>query len=373
MLYPKIVVLTNKWVWNNPFYGFVVRYADYYPIFRGFNPQLVENLQSVVKKGYSILVFPEGTRTNDGRIKRFHQGAFWIAANLNIPIQPLMIHGANHCMTKGEFFLRPGTITLRSMEKFSVEKVKENESYRLQAKQLRGVYRKEFEKMSRELEVPAYYHHRLLRKFIYKGPVLEWYSKIKIALENKYTGFNDIIPEKADIVDIGCGYGYLSLMLHLVSDKRKITGIDYDENKIAVARNIAGENEIIQFEVADILSCDLPEADVFILLDVLHYLPTKYHESVIFKCIDNLNDNGFIIIRDADADRTGEIWRTKLNEFNSTRFFRFNKTKYPSLSYTSGSAIEKIARKKKFSVEKIDHLSKSSDVTFIIKPIVNHA
>ncbi|MFH1121598.1 MAG: 1-acyl-sn-glycerol-3-phosphate acyltransferase [Bacteroidota bacterium] len=367
MLNPKIIVLTNRWVWNNPFYGFVVRFAEFYPIFRGLDQQLAGRLQKKVNEGYSILVFPEGTRTRDGQINRFHQGAFWLADKLNIEIQPLLLHGANHCLIKSEFFLRPGSITLRALEKIKVTKVKDGESYKPQSQSLRNLYRREFERMSIELETPDYFRKRLINQFLYKGPVIEWYGKVKISLEKNYNYFNNLIPREASIVDIGCGYGFLSHMLCMVSEKRRILGLDYDGEKIAIARQIETSVDRARFEEADILNFELPEADVFLLLDVLHYLPAEFHEQVIEKCMQKLNYDGMIFIRDADADLKTEMWRTRWNEFNSTRFFRFNKTNYASLSYTSGTFIENIASKHNFVVERKDNPSKKSDVTFILK------
>lgn len=367
MLHPKIIVLTNKWVWNNPFYGFVVRFADFYPIFKGVDENLVVRLRKKVDEGYSILVFPEGTRTEDGHINRFHQGAFWLADKLNIEIQPLLLHGANHCMIKREFFLRPGKITLRDMEKLKVESVPDGETYRPQAKKLRQVYIREFEKISRELETPNYFRKRLINEFLYKGPVLEWYAKIKVRLEKNYTWFNSVIPPDANIVDIGCGYGFLAHMLCMVSDKRRILGIDYDGEKIGVAQQIATSMKNVRFEEADILNYELPKADIFLILDVLHYFPSEFHEPVIEKCIRNLNPGGQIIIRDADSDLPSGIRRTKINEFNSTRFFRFNKTNFDNLSYTSGTKITSIARKNGFEVARVENHSNKSDVIFILK------
>jgi hypothetical protein len=77
--------------------------------------------------------------------------------------------------------------------------------------------------------------------------------------------------------------------------------------------------------------------------------------------------DGMIIIRDADADIPARMWRTRWNEFNSTRFFKFNKTNYTSLSYTSGTFIENIASKHNFAVERKENPSKKADVTFILK------
>lgn len=371
MLHPKIIVLTNKWVWNNPFYGFVVRFAEFYPIFKGIDDSLVVRLRKKVDDGYSILVFPEGTRTEDGHINRFHQGAFWLADRLNLEIQPLLLHGANHCMIKREFFLRPGKITLRALGKVRVEPPVDGESYRPQAKALRQVYIRELEKMTHELETPDYFRKRLVSQFLYKGPVLEWYAKIKVRMEKNYTWFNSVIPLDANIVDIGCGYGFLAHILCMVSGKRRILGIDYDGEKISVARHIATSMQNVTFEEADILNYELPAADVFLLLDVLHYFPSDFHQEVIEKCIEKLNHGGFIIIRDADADKVAGLWKTKLREFNSTRFFKFNKTNYDSLSYTSGTKIADVARKHGFTVERAENPSNKTDVIFVLKKRVN--
>ena len=64
-------------------------------------------------------------------------------------------------------------------------------------------------------------------------------------------------------------------MLHFVSDERIITGIDYDCEKIDVATNCPSKNEKIKFECADITSYQFEDADVFLLSDVLHYLPKE--------------------------------------------------------------------------------------------------
>ena len=78
LLTPKIVFLTNDWVWHNPFYGFIIRQAEYYPVSEGIDT-LMPRLRSLVERGYSIAVYPEGTRSPDCRLGRFHQGAFYIA------------------------------------------------------------------------------------------------------------------------------------------------------------------------------------------------------------------------------------------------------------------------------------------------------
>lgn len=107
----RIVVLTNTWVWHNPIYGWIIRLAKYYPVANGFEYNL-PRLQSLVDKGYSVVIFPEGTRSPNCEILRFHTGAFHLAEKLGVDILPVILHGPGHCLPKEDFMLRPGHMYL---------------------------------------------------------------------------------------------------------------------------------------------------------------------------------------------------------------------------------------------------------------------
>ena len=62
MLNPKVVLLTTDWVWKNPMYGVIIRFAEFYPVSDGYDKN-VERLKSLVERGYSVVVYPEGTRS----------------------------------------------------------------------------------------------------------------------------------------------------------------------------------------------------------------------------------------------------------------------------------------------------------------------
>jgi len=117
-----------------------------------------------------------------------------------------------------------------------------------------------------------YYRPKLIKNYIYKGPVLEWYCRIKIKLEGNYKLFESLMPKSGRIVDVGCGYGFLSLMLGFMSKERQITGIDYDEEKISIASNCVSKTIQTDFIHADVTRHEFPAADGFIINDVLHYL-----------------------------------------------------------------------------------------------------
>jgi len=106
MLTPKLVVLTNSWVWHNSFYGLIIRYADYLPV--NDNPNLLEQIKDRLANGYSIMIFPEGTRSPESKILLFHRGAFKLADDLKLDILPIVIRGFGDVLPKTSWHLHPG-------------------------------------------------------------------------------------------------------------------------------------------------------------------------------------------------------------------------------------------------------------------------
>jgi 1-acyl-sn-glycerol-3-phosphate acyltransferase len=368
MLSPNIIVLTTKWVWNNPVYALVIRYLNFYPVIEGYD-NVIAKLKKKVDEGYSILVFPEGTRSPDSRIQRFHKGAFLLAERLNLDITPVIIHGTGDCMNKGENHIRSGQITLKIYPRIKAEDKSFGNDYHERTKSLLKFFRYEYQQLKFELETPDYFRNKVIRNYIYKGPVLEWYTRIKLSLENNYSIYNQYVPHEANIIDIGCGYGIMTYMLGFISDKRIITGIDYDNDKIELANNCISKNNRIKFITADILLYEFPLSDVFILSDVLHYIPEEKQETLIEKCIKNLNENGIIIIRDADMDLQKRHKGTVLTEFFSTRF-GFNKTVNKRLYFFGGQKIEEIAKKHNMKIEKIDTGRLTSNILYILRKFI---
>jgi uncharacterized protein len=366
MLHPKILILTNEWVQKNIFYGRIVKYADYYPTYAGFENNL-SRLREKVKEGYSVLIYPEGSRSADLEIKRFHKGAFEYAKALDIDILPIIIQGAGDCIPKGEPFLKSGQITVTILNRISVDDFG-NDS-RDQAKNIRKHMQKEYIKIREKYETCAYFRKKLVANYIYKTPVVEYYTRIKTKIENNYEFFDQILPKSGHITDIGTGYGYLPYMLSFTSKNRTITGIDYDFDKINTADHNISKNERLNFICADVTKIDLPESDAFVLNDVLHYMPQEEQKNLIIKCIKRLNSNGKIIIRDGNKEMIKKHKGTKLSEFFSTKLLKFNKTGYDKLHFTSKSEILEVVRPFNFDVDIIDETKFTSNIVFVLKKL----
>ncbi len=365
MLNPRIIVITTKWVWNNPIYALVIRYLEYYPTLSGYG-EITEKLRPGVKQGYSVLVFPEGSRSADSGINRFHKGAFIMAQNLGLDILPVFIHGAGDCMTKGENHLRGGAVTVKIYPRITPDNPLYGKDYHEQTKNMLTFYRQEWKIIRQELETPDYFRGKLIRNYIYKGPLLEWYTRIKVRLENNYNIYDKYIPRRARIVDIGCGYGYLVYLLSFISRDRQILGLDYDAEKIELANHCISKNERVTFVAADVSSFAFENSDVFILNDVLHYMPEDKQKDLLMRCISGLNDGGLIMIRDADKDLEKRHLGTRYTEFFSTHS-GFNKARDNRLYFFSGNRIKEIAREAGLQLEIVDNTKLTSNILYVLR------
>ena len=148
---PNIIFLTNDWVWNNPSYGLLIRNAEYYPVREGLE-ELLPKLRSLVERGYSIAIYPEGTRSKDCQIGRFHQGAFWLADQLNVDILPMCLYGPGKILKKKTYTLHPGPVRIDVGEPVSIESLRAMGRLKEQTKEMRRRYIEKYEAMANEIE-----------------------------------------------------------------------------------------------------------------------------------------------------------------------------------------------------------------------------
>lgn len=364
MLHPKIIMLTNRWVWESPIFGGVVRLADYYPVMEGAEAS-ADQLRARVAEGYSVVVFPEGTRSSNGAIGRFHKGAFYLAEALQLPVQPLLIHGARDGIRKGDFYLNNSRFTLQFLPPIAPEDARFGLGYSERTKRICRYFRESYRDLAAEAETPAYYRYWLVSNYLYKGPVLEWYLRIKLRLEKDYAPFDQLVPGRATVLDLGCGYGFLSYMLQLLSAERTIAGVDYDEEKIAVAQHGYLRGERLQFTCADVTTYPFAAYDVIIISDVLHYLLPDAQEQLLVRCFNALNAGGKLLVRDGNTDWRLRHRGTRLTELFSVKLLRFNKASNP-LHFISGAWLKSLAEKHGMVVTEHDDASFTSNVIFEI-------
>lgn len=113
VLPPRIALIGKKQVFSIPVLGTALRLADFVPIDRE-NPEAaraaVDEALDHLQRGVSFLVYPEGTRSPDGRLQRFKHGVFVLAIRAGVPIVPITVDGAEVVMPKGKWEIYPGLV-----------------------------------------------------------------------------------------------------------------------------------------------------------------------------------------------------------------------------------------------------------------------
>jgi 1-acyl-sn-glycerol-3-phosphate acyltransferase len=107
--------IAKKELFSIPIFGAAMRSAGYIEIDRTNREKALQSLDEAairVRKGKSIMTFPEGTRSRDGEIKSFKHGVFYLAIKSGVPIVPVSIIGSGKIMPKRSLRIKPGQITL---------------------------------------------------------------------------------------------------------------------------------------------------------------------------------------------------------------------------------------------------------------------
>ena len=138
-LSPKVVVMVKDYVWKNPIFAVVVRKLDCFPM--TMDEEAKERLlKRVSEEGYSVVLFPEGTRSKDGEVGRFHRGAVHMAQQFNIPIQPILIEGMIDYMSRKQFALKPSQVDITILPPLAANDTSFGPNYKRQTKSLECHY-----------------------------------------------------------------------------------------------------------------------------------------------------------------------------------------------------------------------------------------
>lgn len=108
-------VLVKKELFRVPVLGRAMRMASLVPIERANKEAAIASVRSaaaVIAAGLDMTVFPEGTRSRDGRLLPFKKGPFYLAMETGVPIVPITILGTFEIQPKGRLAIEPGTATL---------------------------------------------------------------------------------------------------------------------------------------------------------------------------------------------------------------------------------------------------------------------
>lgn len=237
MLHPKIIFLVNDWVYNSPIFGKAVQLAGFYPVSSGIENGL-DHLKKKIDQGYTLMAFPEGTRSRTNKIKRFHKGAFYLAEQFNLDIIPVLIHGNSEIIPKGSSIARDGYITIKILDRISSNDERFSTAYSQRAKQIGAYFREEFSLFRKEREGASYFHKILLDNYRYKGNSL--YKSVRNDIktfQNEYLNIMNLVGEKDIIIHLSDDVGQLDFLLVLNAVERSLISYIKNPANRAIVKN----------------------------------------------------------------------------------------------------------------------------------------
>jgi len=108
--------IAKKELFRIPLFGPAMRGAGIIPIDRSHGREAMKSLNRAAQQiagGTSVLIFPEGTRSTDGRLQPFKTGAITLAIKAGVPVVPIGFIGTHDILPKGKLLVRSGEIMIR--------------------------------------------------------------------------------------------------------------------------------------------------------------------------------------------------------------------------------------------------------------------
>jgi 1-acyl-sn-glycerol-3-phosphate acyltransferase len=115
----RIAILLKESLFKYPIVGQAFLLARFIPVNRKERDSALESLEKAIeflKAGQSFLIYPEGTRSPDGRLKDFKKGAVVMAIKAGVPIVPIACSGAHRVMEKRSLMIHPGEILVEFLD-----------------------------------------------------------------------------------------------------------------------------------------------------------------------------------------------------------------------------------------------------------------
>jgi 1-acyl-sn-glycerol-3-phosphate acyltransferase len=109
----RVTIMVKKELFRLPILGKAMRMADCVPIDRHNREAAIASVreaEEIIRRGHHMVVFPEGTRSRDGRLLPFKKGPFYMAMETGVPIVPITLLGTETLLPKGKMLAKPGEV-----------------------------------------------------------------------------------------------------------------------------------------------------------------------------------------------------------------------------------------------------------------------
>ena len=113
----KYTAILASFNFKIPIWATMLRSFKAIPVYRKNKSKAIEAIKhaehTIKDLGYHVVIFPEGTRTTDGKLKKFKKGGFHMALNVGVPIIPIAVKGGFRFKPKTRWYIKPSIIDIK--------------------------------------------------------------------------------------------------------------------------------------------------------------------------------------------------------------------------------------------------------------------
>jgi 1-acyl-sn-glycerol-3-phosphate acyltransferase len=341
----------KKRVFDAPFLGIGCKILGHVMV-EPNNPEITfQRCRERLASGASVHFYPEGTRSPDGFVQRFHRGAFELAIELNQEILPVILCDTWTGVPRDGWWFEPYHAVVRALPRVTPQNFDYAQGATALMRHCEKIIRDALQKQLDELNTPRVLRRKVERLYRYQNIYAVELAHWKLKLDPVFKPLDQLVPRSGFILDLGCGYGFATHWLAYCTDQRTFLGVDYDENKIRVAKRTAPENPRIKFQIGDILNFEYPSCDAILLLDVLHYWTPEKQFQILEKARHALRPGGKLILREGAKADGGAHRHVRRWEIFATKF-GLNQT-HEGLHFQTLAELETMLKRAGFSDRKI--------------------
>jgi 1-acyl-sn-glycerol-3-phosphate acyltransferase len=309
-----LVMMVKQWVWRKPIVGSIIREAGYILVEDNVE-LLLSKAASYLERNISVMVFPEGGRSRDGKMGRFHKGAFELAIRTQSDIIPLLITDSQSCLAPETYYVGYSKTIVQALPPVTAENCDYSIGPQSLATRVKTMMQALEHQNWRISQQGRPFWCNIRSAYDYLGRYVESYVAWKLRLDPIHRSIDELVPEEGLVLDLGCGYGLMTNILARKSRHRYVIGMDYDTRKIAVAKQSGRLNQNAEFQLSNLFDAQYPQAECVVLVDVLHYWPLEKQLLIISKACGCLKDDGILVFRDGLYSSTLQHQLVKWTEY----------------------------------------------------------
>ncbi|MFH0943986.1 MAG: glycosyltransferase [Planctomycetota bacterium] len=297
-----IQILVKSWVWKTPVMGAMAKRAGYLLARDGEAEQLLASATLAAERGFSLLVFPEGTRTRTGKMGRFHNGAFAIARSLNVPVLPICLVNTREVVPRNAWWVGDHDAILSVLDPIEPGDFEGEGADRRMAKETRDRIRARRDELWLETQGGENW------KLLVGGLFRHLGSRVARAV-NRELAEDALLEELPRICDgtgplqvVGSGKGVGLSRLVLAFPERPITAIEADPARARSARTALLGHYRVDFQVGDLASVQYEPAEWSVLLDALDRETNDRRQAILTRLAGALDAGARLLLRVRDQE-----------------------------------------------------------------------